>query len=347
MIALSVAPRLNRFVFAVLTVAAILVATAAPAAADPARPTNYESVITSMIPAVSGLEAEVVGGDSFISLRVHNAGEVTVLGYEGEPYLRFGVNGLVEENTRSPAVVLNQSRFGATIDEQSDAKAPPEWRVVSTDGAYLWHDHRIHWMARSLPPQLGDNGAGKVLDWSIPLLVDGQSVQIQGQLFRTSPPSVVPYVALGIVAAAAAALAMHRVRFVAAALLLLVSLFAFALSLVEQLSIPVAAGRRISFFAIPALAALCALAAFARPRSIYAFVLKVACALTLPLWVFLNASVLTNAYLPGDVAPIAMRAAVVVAAATVFAFVVIDLPRELRAAAARNAALIRRDLQED
>jgi hypothetical protein len=202
-------------------------------------------------------------------------------------------------------------------------------------------------MARSLPPQLGDGGTGKVLDWSIPLLVDGQSIQIQGELFRTEPPSILPYVALGVLVAAGVALAMYRVRFAAAALLLLASLFAFALSLVEQLSIPVDAGRRISFFAIPALAALCALVASARPRSIYAFVLKVACALTLPLWAFLNASVLTNAYLPGDVAPVAMRAAVVAAGATVFAFVVIDLPRELHAAAARNADLIRRDLQED
>ena len=282
-----------------------------------------------------------------MSLRVHGASEVVVLGYEGEPYLRFGVNGVVEENARSPAVVLNQSRYGATVDARSDAKAAPEWRVVSTDGAHVWHDHRIHWMVRSLPPQLNGKDTGKVLDWNIPLLVDGQSVQIRGELFRSAPPSVLPYLALGVVAAAAAALAMRRVRFVSAALLLLASLFALVVSLVEQLSIPTGAGRRVSFFVIPALAAGCALISTVRPRSIYAFVLKVAAALILPLWVFLNLNTLTNARLPGDVAPIVMRAGVVAAAATVIAFAATDLPRELRAAAARNAALARRDPLED
>jgi hypothetical protein len=68
-------------------------------------------------------------------------------------------------------------------------------------------------------------------------------------------------------------------------------------------------------------------------------VLKVACALIMPLWVFLNAKMVSSARLPGDVAPILLRASVVVAAGTIIAFAAIDLPRELRAAAARNAAL--------
>ena len=38
---------------------------------------------------------------------------------------------------------------------------------------------------------------------------------------------------------------------------------------------------------------------------------------------------------------------VVAAAAAVVAFAVVDVPRELRAAGARNAALIRRELLED
>jgi hypothetical protein len=346
MITLGRARRLTKCAISGGFALAIVVASATPAAADPPRPTNYESVITSVTPAVNGLEAQVVGGDSFMSLRVHDAAEVVVLGYEGEPYLRFGVNEIVEENIYSPAVALNQSRYGATVDPTANAKATPSWRVVASDGEYIWHDHRIHWMAHSLPPQLNGKDTGKVLDWNIPLLVGGQSVQIQGELFHTAAPSAFPYLALGVVAAAAAALAMRRARFVPAALLLIASLFAFFVSLVEQLSIPTGAGRRISFFVIPALAAGCALISMVRPRSIYAFVLKVATALILPLWVFLNDDTLTNARLPGDVAPIAMRVGVVAAAATVIAFAAIDLPRELRAAGARNAALARHDADD-
>ena len=312
--------------------------TAGPASADPANPTNYQSIITGVTPAVSGLQADIVGGDGFMSLHVRDAGEVVVLGYENEPYLRFSTNGTVEENTRSPAVALNQSRYGATINAQSDPKAAPEWKVVATNGAYVWHDHRIHWMAHSLPPQLNGKSTGKVLDWTVPLLVNGQSVQITGELYLRGAPSTLPYLALGIIGAVAAAFAMRRARFAAAALFSVVSLLAFAISFIEQTSIPTAAGRRVSFFIIPALSAICAIVAMIRPRSIYAFVLKVACALIMPLWVFLNAKALSSARLPGDVSPIALRVTIVAAAATVIAFAAIDFPRELRAAAAHNAA---------
>ena len=328
---------------AAVSVVALLVITAAPAAADPARPTNYESIITGVTPALTGLEAKVVGSDAFMSVSVHNAGEVIVLGYENEPYLRFGANDVVEENLQSPAVALNQSRYGGTVDANADPHATPSWKVVSTNGEYVWHDHRIHWMLQSLPPQLNGKSTGKVEDWTIPLLVNGQAAQINGALYRHAPPSVLPYLAGGIIAAVIAALAMRRTRFAAAALLAIVSILAFAVSLADQLSIPAAAGRRMSFYVIPALAALCALVALVRPRSIYAFVLKVACALIVPLWVFLNAKTLTTARLPGDVTPTVVRTVVVLASAMVIAFAATDLPRELRAAAARNAALRQAD----
>ena len=313
--------------------AVALASDVSPAAADPASPTNYESVITSISAEGYGLEAAIVGGDSFISLRVHDSGEVIVLGYEDEPYVRFSTDGTVEENTRSPAVALNRTRFGGSVDSDSDAKALPEWRVVATNSSYVWHDHRIHWMVRSLPPQLAGRSEGKVLDWSVPLLVGDKPVTISGELYRRTPPSVVPYVAIGFVVTAAAAVAMRRFRGGAAALLLVVALLAFTLSLVEQLSIPAAAGRRVSLIVIPALAGVCTLAALGRPRSVYALALKSACALIMPLWIMLNAKALSNARLPGDVSPVALRLTLVSATAIVVAFAAIDLPRELRLAA--------------
>ena len=337
--AVDLVRRLRTFAFVVGITSAVLVFGASPASADPAKPTNYESIISSVVPPVSGLEADVVGGDSFMSVSVHGVDEVIVLGYENESYLRFATDGTVEENIHSPAVALNQSRYGATLDAQSNAKAAPEWRVVATNGAYVWHDHRIHWMTHSLPPQLNGKSTGKVLDWNIPLLVNGQAAAINGELYRRAPPSSLPHLVLGILGAVAAAFAMRRARFAAAVLLSLVSLVGFVVSLTEQLSIPAGAGRRVSFYIIPALSAICGLVALARPRSIYAFVLKVACALIMPLWVFLNAKALTNARLPGDVSPIALRVTVVGAAATVVAFAVIDFPRDLRSAAVRKAAL--------
>lgn len=311
---------------------------ASPVAADPPNPTNYTSTVTSMSPAVDGIVVDVVGGDSFVRLRTERSRDVMVLGYEGEPYLHFTTDGIVLENTRSPAVALNRSRYGTTFDDRADAKAPPEWRTVAHGDTYVWHDHRIHWMAHSAPPQLA-GGGGKVLDWTIPLVIDGRAVEVQGELFRDSPPSVLPYVIAGLVAAALAAIAIRRTNIAAAVLLALVSVTATIVSVIEQLSIPVAAGRRLSFIVIPALASACAIVALGWRRSIYGLALKASAALILPLWVFLNAKALTHAHLPGDVAPLVMRVAVTAAAAAVVAYVVIGAPRELRAVASTSGAL--------
>jgi hypothetical protein len=313
--------------------------TAAPAAADPPRPTNYESIVTEVSPGAAGVDASIIGGDSFVRLRVHGANEVVVLGYEGEPYLQFSADGAVRENTRSPAVVLNQSRYGTTYDERADAQATPEWQRVAGDGEYVWHDHRIHWMAKSPAPTIDGGSTGKVLDWTIPLLVDGSQVQIKGALYRSESPSLVLPIALGTLSTIAGVLLMRRFRGAPALLLLVVAVAATVVSAIDQLSIPAAAGRRVSFIVIPALAAACAIVAWGRRRSIYAIALKAAAALILPLWVVLNAKALTRAHLAGALDPVALRAAVVAAVAAVVAFVVVDAPRELRAAARDNAEL--------
>jgi hypothetical protein len=326
--------------FGVAAAVAAALVTASPAAADPAGPTNYQSVVRAVTPTIDGLAVEVIGGDSFVRLRVSEAIEVVVLGYEGEPYLRFTDDGTVRENARSPAVVLNQTRYGTTYDERADAEAPPEWGVVANDGEHVWHDHRVHWMTRSTPPQLAGRSAGKVLDWTIPLLVDGNPVQIEGELFRTKPPTLLPSLALGLVVAVVAAIAMRRWT-VGGAVLLAVALAATIASAVDQLSIPAAAGRRSSLIIIPALAAACAIVSIARRRSHYSFALEAAAALILPMWVLLNAKALTRAHLPGDFSPSAMRITLVAAAGAVLAFVAIEAPRQLRAAAQRNAARAR------
>ena len=330
-------PIVRRCAWALGLTVTVLCLAASPAAADPANPTNYRSRVTAMTPTTADLAVDIVGGDSFVRLRTNNA-DVVVLGYEGEPYLHFTADGNVRENARSPAVVLNQSRYGTTVDERADAKAAPEWRRVAGDGTFIWHDHRIHWMAKTVPSQL-DGGAGKVLDWHIPLLVNGDSVHVRGELFRTEPPSVVPYLVAGITAAVVAAVVMRRFRASTAAVLFAVAFAAVVVSSIDQLSIPAAAGRRVSHIVIPALAAAGAIVALGWRRTLYGFALKAAAALILPLWVFLNADALTHAHLPGDVAPILLRGAVTAAAAVVVAFAVIDLPHELRAASLHNAAL--------
>ena len=54
-----------------------------------------------------------------------------MLGYEGEPYLRFNDRG-VDRNVNSPATYLNQDRYGqVNPPPNATADATPEWEHIS------------------------------------------------------------------------------------------------------------------------------------------------------------------------------------------------------------------------
>ena len=83
--------------------------------ADPAVPTDFATEVVGIEPATPTIDVGVVGGDSFVELTVEPGTAVVVLGYWGEPYLRFNSDGTVEENRRSPTVAENESRYGRVV----------------------------------------------------------------------------------------------------------------------------------------------------------------------------------------------------------------------------------------
>ena len=148
---------------------------ATDAGASPLAPTDWRSEIVSVTPTSPGVHLEVLGGDSVLRLTARPGTDVTVLGYENEPYLHIAADGTVEANIASPAYSLNRSRTGqGSLDPDADAKLDPRWTVIGTDGTVLWHDHRIHAM-----PGVTDD-----IEWTIPMIVDGGSVTAQGRLLR-------------------------------------------------------------------------------------------------------------------------------------------------------------------
>jgi hypothetical protein len=184
-----------RVLLAVAVGVGTVVVTAAPAAADPARPTNVSSHVTSITPPTPAVRAEIVGGNAFLRLHVRPGTTVVVHGYEDEPYLRIGADGTVAENIRSAATYLNRTIRGQVdVPPTVDKNAPPEWHTVGSGGSYAWHDHRVHWMAAGDPPQ--------PVDWRVPLEVDGDAVSIDGRYEGVAAPSAVPWwlVALAILA---------------------------------------------------------------------------------------------------------------------------------------------------
>ncbi|MGF1599889.1 MAG: hypothetical protein ACFCVK_23755 [Acidimicrobiales bacterium] len=195
---------------AVLAVAALIavVGWASPASADPAGPTDYRSEVTSVEPSTPEVAVRIVGGDSFVVLDVDPGTEVLVVGYRGEPYLRFEADGTVRQNERSPSRWQNDDRYGTSeVPPEATPDAIPDWVVVATDGSYAWHDHRTHWMNPGRP--IGAEPGDTILEAVIPLVVDGDEVAVAVSSTLLPAPSPAP-LAIGLgagVAAGGAALA--------------------------------------------------------------------------------------------------------------------------------------------
>ena len=80
-----------------------------------------------------GISARVVDLGSKIELTNRTSTEIIVLGYEGEPYLRIGPDG-VFENLHSQATYINRTRLGGTVpvDVDTSPTAAPEWKKISS-----------------------------------------------------------------------------------------------------------------------------------------------------------------------------------------------------------------------
>jgi hypothetical protein len=166
---------------------------------------GFRSKVTRITPAAAGLSVKVVDYDDRLELHNETGKPLVVLGYQGEPYLAFR-DGRVYRNTRSPATYLNDDRFGRiALPDQADAKASPEWEQVSSREEYDWHDHRIHWMSRTLPPkvQAAKGEPHHVFDWAVPARFGGEPLTIAGSLDYKPPPNRIPrslIVVLGVIA---------------------------------------------------------------------------------------------------------------------------------------------------
>ncbi|HYZ98262.1 MAG TPA: hypothetical protein VE575_05885 [Acidimicrobiales bacterium] len=304
----------------VLVAAAILVllAGAEPAGADPARPTDYRSEVTSVDPATEDIEIRVVGGDAFLQVEAEPGHEVVVLGYQDEPYVRIAPDGTVDRNLRSQATYINDDRYGGgAIPPDVDPDAEPRWETVDDDGEYTWHDHRIHWMSPERPP---GHAPGDVIsvsgldDWTVPLAVDGSPVVVHGTLRWEE--GTTPALWFGAAAAVAAALALAaRGRTLApiAAALAVAAAAAMVVGAAEYAAIPAGAGGSPVEVAVPAAALAAALVALWRRRHTSGAVAALASLALLAGWALLRIEVLLRPVLPTDLAPGLDRAGTVVA----------------------------------
>jgi hypothetical protein len=194
-----------------LTVAALClcVLASAPGAAAKAYE-DFRSEVKALTPAVSGLELKVVRGDEALSLVNKSGRTVVVEGYDGEQYLRFHQDGTVEANRRSAATYINADRYGLQrVPDNALPGAKPRWKKVGRGGSYTWFDHRIHLTARKPPARFTrQKRVTKVLDWQVPMQVDGKPVRATGTLYWDPGKSAGGFPTRTVIAVVAALLAI-------------------------------------------------------------------------------------------------------------------------------------------
>lgn len=179
-----------------VTVAVFLALIPGPAAAHTraGSATDWHSEITSA-PELTGVTWRLYPTADYIEVTNDGDQDLTIRGYEGEPYLRIGPDG-VRENLNSPATYLNSRRDGdVALPPNAVPSAEPDWRKVTDDTTFAWYDHRVHPMPEPWPTSS---------KWEVPFEFDGRELGLRGELtVDPGPQSWVPLlVGFGIVGVA-------------------------------------------------------------------------------------------------------------------------------------------------
>ena len=144
------------------TVAAAALLLAAPVALAHQGNPNYRSVVKSVTPETTGLDARILNFDDAVLVHNTSGKDVVILDYKEKPYVELKADGTVSVNTNSEAHYLNEDRQGETAVPK-DLGSEPKWEEVSKSGRYEWHDHRMHWMGAGDPPNLTDKSSETVI----------------------------------------------------------------------------------------------------------------------------------------------------------------------------------------
>jgi hypothetical protein len=148
-------------------------------------------------PVTRAYSAQIYQSDHGLSLTLRPGHVVVVLGYLGEPVLRLDGAGL-SVNAASPT-----ARAMHLVDKAQAVEASrPRWRVQRGRQSVVWHDARV----QGLPPGLAEGV------WRVPLVIDGRSGLLSGELRRFPDPPLLLWLAALAAWLAVGSIALIRQR---------------------------------------------------------------------------------------------------------------------------------------
>jgi hypothetical protein len=183
-------------------VVALVVATANPVWAHSG--VNADASLHSVLDAAPpGLSVIVAPDGSGITLTTRE--DVVVLGYAGEPFLRFAGSSVADNANSLTSYQAANGMLGSI--PLSAGHGPVRWRTIASAGtaSYAWPDGRIVWSGSALPAAVmaAPKQPHDVSRWSIPVLVGGVRGAITGRVVWVPPTESVGLtvgVCLGVLA---------------------------------------------------------------------------------------------------------------------------------------------------
>jgi hypothetical protein len=128
-----------------------------------------------------GVELQLLRGEQpGLYLENRGATPVTILGAQGEPFLRVGPDGVLV-NLASPSWLASGQAEASSTEARADARSPPRWQKRSPVPRFSWLEPRLG-VARAAPPAAGrDLGRPvEVQRWEIGYLLGDERRTVAG-----------------------------------------------------------------------------------------------------------------------------------------------------------------------
>jgi hypothetical protein len=132
---------------------------------------KYRTTILSIEPEGLPVDVRMSKGDE---IRFENKGDEDLMlcGYDSaecEEWVKIGPDGVfVDKNSKAYFSNAEEDQLG-DVPADAGEGAPQFERVREAPAFYAYHDHRVHWMGRALPPGVDDSDpdAQKVMDGEV------------------------------------------------------------------------------------------------------------------------------------------------------------------------------------